>query len=57
MTLQLMGDSEPGRLSLGYVTSSGRENYSVKKCTLTIARRDQLRETRLRNETAESISV
>lgn len=46
-----------GTFVIGMCYKFGRRKLLGEKCTLTIARRDQLRETGLRNETAESISV
>lgn len=57
MTLQLMGDTELGTFVIGMCYKFGLWKLLSEECTLTIAMKYQLRETRLRNETAGSISA
>lgn len=57
MTLQLMGDSELGTFVIGMCYKFGLRKLLSEECTLTRAMKSQLRETRLRNETAGSISA
>lgn len=53
MTLQLTGDSELGTFIIGMCHKFRLWKLLSEKCTLTIAMKHQLRETRLRNATAD----
>lgn len=52
MTLQLTGDSELRAFIIGMCCKFRLWKLLSEKCTLTIAMKYQLRETRLRNATA-----